>query len=168
MVPEHAPPPHLRRRRVAHGPESDDPSDGRALHFARWFLHSKYRLMAGFEDELAREDPPEPALLHARFRLAVRHAERVETARAVVTFLLAFGIIAAAGSTVANLLEAPRFLEGDIATTTLLMDRIAALSASLSVVLVGLRLLFDRYLDRVDVAAIFLGMQMAASRRVKP
>lgn len=153
---------HARRRRVRHDPvpgpvlAHDHRLGEEALHFTRWFAKSKYHLMGGFLGELTGP-PGDTARLRERFERTLRHAHRVHTARGAVTLLLALGVIAAAATTIANLLnvEAP----------TGIVERAAALSASLSVVLIALRLGLDRYLERCDVSATFLAIQLSASAR---
>ena len=128
-----------------------------ALRFARWFFRSKYALMAGFLGEL--EQTPEARDerdLRQRYCRALRHAMRVQRARAVVTVLLAMGVLTASSAAVLDALAGP---EGRA-----LVQDVAAWSASISVLLVGLRLAFDRYLGLVDVSATFLAMQLATAR----
>ena len=159
-MPEHADR-RARRRHAVHGPfgyEEDHRLGEEALHFAKWFARSKYQLMGGFFGELRRApDKRDPEVLHDRFCRALTHAQRVHQARGVVTFLLALGVVAAASSAVANAL--------DVDLPQGMLERAAALSASMSVVLIAIRLLIDRYLERVDVAATFLAIQIAASGR---
>lgn len=151
------------RRHAVHGPlpHDDEHTLGEeALHFTRWFAKSKYRLMAEFLGELVRApEERDPARLRERFLRALMHAQRVLQVRFGVTFLLALGVVAAAASTLANLL--------DVAAPTGWLERAAAWSASLTVVLVAARLLLDRYLERCDVAATFLAIELAAAPRVK-
>lgn len=129
-----------------------------ALHFTRWFAHSKYHLMGGFAMELTRAG--DPTRLRERFSQTLQHAQRVHQARAVVTLLLALGVVAAAASAIANLLR--------VAAPTGILERAAALSASLSVLLIALRIGFDRYLERCDVAATFLAIQLSAASSSAP
>lgn len=128
-----------------------------ALHFTRWFLRSKYVLMAEFLGELAG-DPAQrdTASLVDRYRRALRHAERVLLARSLVTILLALGVLAAATSAVANALG--------VAAPVGVLERAAAFSTSAAVLLVALRLLLDRYLERVDIAVTFLAIQLGSAR----
>src|SRR5581483_683255 len=118
-----------------------------ALDFARWFLRSKYRLMASFLGELesAPESRDEPAL-RERFCKAVTHAVRVQRLRSAVTLLLALGVVTAAFAGVVQVVSLPAALAQDVALTRALLARVAAWSASASVLLVALRLAFDRYL----------------------
>lgn len=145
-----------RRLRLAPGPlPADDERDfgEEALGTAKWFLQSKYRLMGRFLAELER--PPgerDPELLRVRYDRALRHGERVHRARTFVTVFLAIGAITATGSAVANALGV-----GEI------LARAAAFSASATVLLLALRLSLDRYLERVDVAATFLAIQLTVS-----
>jgi len=139
---------------------------GDALRFTRWFLRSKYRLMAGFLGEL--ESPPEArdeAALRRRFCQAVTHAVRVQRLRSFVTALLALGVVTAAFATVVSIVSLPPALAGDAAAAHALLSRVAAWSASASVLLVALRLGFDRYLGLVDVSATFLAIEIASARR---
>lgn len=154
---------HARHRRRGHivpgpAPTDDEHTLGEeALHFTKWFTRSKYHLMRRFLGELRRAPETRDAgTLELRYRRALTHALRVQRARTVVTFLLALGVIAAAASAVANVL--------DVALPTGFLERAAAFSASVSVALVAVRLLLDRYLERVDVSATFLAIQLATAR----
>lgn len=157
-----------QRRGTATGPLGDEEHSlgEEALDFTKWFTQSKYRLMAGFLGELAR-DPGERDLdvLKERYTRTLTHAQRVLTARGLVTFLLVVGVVAAAASAIANLLAVPTILEGDVAATTGFLQRLAAYSTSASVVFVALRLLLDRYLERIDVTATFLAIEIATAAR---
>lgn len=168
-MPEHAQRP---RRHVAHGPlhlDEDHRLGEEAMHFTRWFLQSKYALMAGFLGELRRApDERDAARIQERFCRALRHAERTNRARGVVTLLLALGVVATGATSVANLVDAPELVEGDVAATATLLERAAAVAASASILLVAMRLLLDRYLERIDVAATFLAMQLATTVRPTP
>lgn len=129
-----------------------------ALDFARWFTKSKFDLMAGFMADLAR--PPaerDAADLARRFKHALRHAKRVLRARLVVTVLLAAGLIATLAAALARFLAIPPDMLA-------LVDRAAALSASLTVLLLVARLGFDRYLELIETSATFLAMQLATAR----
>lgn len=129
-----------------------------ALHFTRWFAKSKYHLMGRFLGELQRApEERDLAVLRDRFCRALSHAHRVHRARGIVTFFLALGVIATAASAVLNAL--------DLDASTSVLDRAAAFSASVSVVLIAARLLLDRYLERADVAATFIAIQMASTPR---
>lgn len=145
--------------RRAHGPfgtDEDHKLGEEALHFTRWFAQSKYHLMARFLGELRHASGERDArVLQERYCNALTHAQRVHQARAVVTFLLALGVVSAATSAVANAL--------DVDVQAGLLERAAALAASASVLLVALRLLLDRYLERVDVTATFLAIQLATA-----
>jgi len=153
-------PPDRRTGRRALGPfgySRDHRLGEDAVQFTRWFMRSKYHLMGGFLGELRAPRPPEEAeALAARFCRAIVHGQRVHQGRALVTFLLALGVIATATSAVANALAV------DLPSEPL--ERAAALAASVSVFLVAVRLSLDRYLDRVDVTATFLAIQIAAAR----
>ncbi|HUR68729.1 MAG TPA: hypothetical protein VM370_05735 [Candidatus Thermoplasmatota archaeon] len=143
-----------RRRHAAPSHRADEHRIGEeALHFTRWFARSKYHLMGEFLGDLVRAPEERNAeRLKARYCRALEHAQRVLTARGVVTFLLALGAIATAGTAIANALHL-----GDI------VARAAAISASATVALVALRLLFDRYLQRVDVTVTFLAIELATA-----
>lgn len=158
-MPEHAPRRAHRPRHVVPGPlplDDEHHVGEEALHFARWFSQSKYRLMAEFLGEIARApEERDPSRLKDRFARAVAHAHRVHQARGVVTGLLALGVVAAAASAVGDALG--------LAAPIGLLERAAALSASAALVLVAIRLALDRYLERVDVAAIFLAIELASS-----
>lgn len=133
-----------------------------ALHFARWFRKSKFALMQDFLGEI--DCPPadrDAAVIRRRFLAATRHAKRVLVARLVVTVLLAAGVVAAAAASLARVLVVPS-VDVDLWVATL--DRAAAVSASASVLLVALRLGFDRYLDLVQTTATFLAIELAATR----
>lgn len=148
-----------RRGHIVPGPASAEEGHTlgeEALHFTRWFMHSKYHLMRSFLSELRRTPGArEIDTLEVRYLRALTHALRVHRVRSVVTFLLALGVIAAAASAVANAL--------DVAFPTGFLERAAAFSASVSVALVAMRLLLDRYLERVDVSATFLAIQLASA-----
>lgn len=150
-------------RRSTEGRSRDLGDD--ALRFARWFTRGKYVLMEDFLGELRKApEARNEEELEARFARAVAHGKRIQAARSVVTVLLGLGVVAAAFATLARFLYVPDPLAGDVAFTASLLDRVAALSASSAVVLVALRLAFDRYLSLVDVTATFLAMQLATAR----
>lgn len=137
-----------------------------ALRFMKWYVGGKYALMAGFLGEL--DDPPElrdGKALRDRFCQAVQHGRRVAIARTLVTALLALGVVTTAAATLTTVFFLPSAFEGDVAAVRASVDRLAAWSASFSVVLVALRLAFDRYLDLVDTSAHFLAMQLATTPR---
>lgn len=123
-----------------------------AIELTRWFAKSKYHLMGAFLGELMDPAPADPADLRRRFCKVVRHASRVHAVRGAVTVILALGVIAAATSSVASALDA----DGTFG----FLERAAALSASVSVLLVALRLALDRYLERCDVSATMLAIQL--------
>lgn len=137
---------------------------GEALAFGKWFFGNKYRLMASFLGEL--ETAPEARDerdLRQRYCAALTHARRVNAMRSFVTVLLALGVVATAFATIVNVLTVPNFIAGDVAATRYLLERTAAWTGSATVVLVALRLGFDRYLGLVDVSATFLAMQIATA-----
>ena len=137
-----------------------------ALRFMKWYVRGKYVLMGGFLGEL--DDPPEERDAEAvrkRFCEAIRHGRRVQAARTVVTVLLTLGVVTTAFATIANVLFVPPPLEGDVAAAKTVLERVAAWSATGAVVLVVLRLAFDRYLALVDTSATFLEMQLATTPR---
>lgn len=164
---------HARRPHFARGEPLFEGEHGRvrrlgsgALDFTRWFFQSKYALMASFMGEL--EEPPDArdeADLRHRYCAALTHGVRVQRLRTLVTVLLAMGVVTAAFATALDALVLPPLLAGNLDATRILLQKVAAWSASASVLLVALRLAFDRYLGLVDVSAIFLGMQLAT---VKP
>lgn len=127
------------------------------LHFWRWLFVSKYHLISRFLGDL-KSTPSAGRVdeLDERLRRALRHGERVYQARSVVNLLLALGVVTAAAGAIADTsgLEAPFGL----------LERVAALAASVSLALIVLRLAFGRYLERVDVAATFLAMLIAKAR----
>lgn len=147
----HAPTPFFREPGHTLGDE--------ALEFTRWFAKSKYHLMGAFLGELTDPAPRDAAVLRGRYCKAVTHAHRLHQVRGIVTSVLALGVVAAAGTSVASALNAD--------ATIGLIERAAAISASLSVVLVAVRLMLDRYLERCDVAATFLAIELsvASARR---
>ena len=155
--------PHAARRPSRAEPRVNvrDLGNG-ALDFAKWFRKSKFDLMAGFFGELEK-DPAQRdrADVERRFLAAIRHAKRVLLARGVVTLLLAIGVVATAGAAVARVLWVPAVLTFEVQATLAALDRLAAVAGSVTVVLVVLRLLFDRYLEMVDTSATFLAMQLA-------
>jgi hypothetical protein len=149
------------RRRAFH--VGDD-----ALRFMRWYAGGKYALMGSFLGEL--DDPPgerDAETLRRRFCQAVAHGRRVQMARTVVTALLALGVVTTAFAAVANVLLVPSSLSGDVAAGGRFLARVAAWSATFAVVLVLLRLAFDRYLELVDTSATFLAMQLATTPRTQ-
>jgi hypothetical protein len=93
----------------------------------------------------------------------VSHALRVQRARTLVTVLLAVSVAGTAIATMANVAYLPG-LSIELSATKLLVERVAAWSASLSILLVAMRLAFDRYLGLVDVSATFLAIQLAGAR----
>ena len=135
-----------------------------ALQFGRWFFKSKFALMQSFLGEL-RDDPGErdEREIEDRFVRATRHAQRVQTARAVVTVLLALGVVATAVASFAKSVAVPALFAGDVAFWTTLVARVAQIAGSVSVLLLLARLAFDRYLGQVETTATFLAMQIAAS-----
>lgn len=148
------------RRRNAPTPFFREPGNSlgdEALEFTRWFAKSKYALMGAFLGELMDPSPHDMKLLRKRYCRAVTHANRYHQVRGVVTFLLAIGVLAAAATGIMNALD----VEGPVG----LLDSAVAASTSLSVLLVAVRLLLDRYLERCDVAATFLAIQLAANAR---
>jgi hypothetical protein len=139
-----------------------------ALRFMRWYAGGKYALMGGFLGEL--DDPPEARDAEAvreRFCAAITHGRRVQAARTFVTILLALGVVTTALATVANVLFVPPGIAGDVAAWSRFLERLAAWSATFAVVLVLLRLAFDRYIELVDTSATFLAMQLATTRRAR-
>lgn len=140
-----------------------------ALSFAKWFRTSRFDLMAAFYGEL-EEDPSlrDRASLEDRFRRALAHGKRVMLARGVVTVLLALGALATAGAALGRILWVPSLLANDVQATLWILDRSAAVAGAATLVLVGLRLAFDRYLDMVTTSATFLAMQLASCRGLEP
>lgn len=155
-------PAEAERRRAALRAAAANASDLR--DFARWYLKSRYALMTRFLADLEARPARDRERVREDFLHAVRHGERVHRARGVVTFLLALGVVATVAATVVDVLWVPDVLEGDVARATSALDRAAAIAGSFTLVLVALRLAFDRYLERIDVCASFLGMQIAARR----
>lgn len=155
-------------RRAAPGPffGRGDHLREEALQFTRWFTSSKYALMARFLGELD-DDPSErnAGQIRDRYCRALTHGQRVTHARTAVTVLLALGVVATAVATLVRLFAVPTMVAGDVLATQAFLDRLAAYSASSAAALVALRLMFDRYLERVDVAATFLAIELATCRR---
>lgn len=150
---------HARRARKARTPtpffrEPGNSLGDEALEFTRWFAKSKYQLMGSFLGELTGSDGG-PKQVRERFCRTLTHAHRVHAVRGVVTFVLALGVLAAAASAVANAIDVP--------APTGILERAAAISTSLSVLLVAARLALDRYLERCDVAATFLAIELGAA-----
>lgn len=159
-MPQTAPHGARRRRLFRHEGLGEE-----ALHFTRWFAQSKYRLMGEFLGEIERAPETRSVPdLRSRYCRALEHGQRVHQARGIVTLLLAIGVVAAAVSTIANALDAPAALAADVAAWTAFLERLAAISASVSVLLIAIRLAMDRYLERIDVTATFLAMQLATTR----
>lgn len=132
-----------------------------ALDFPRWFAQSKYRLMRRFVFEL--EEPPaerDIAALRERYLRTLAQGERIQRARGVVVGLLALGVISAATGAIGGVVTGE---EGAALGRSL--DRLAAVAGSLTLFLLVLKVALDRYLARVDVAATFIGMQIASSGR---
>lgn len=153
---EHAQP--RERRRDAPTPFFREPGNTlgeEALEFTRWFAKSKYHMMGAFLGELMDPAPHDTKLLRRRYCQAVKHALRFHRVRGAVTILLALGVIAATAASVLNALNSDAPIG--------LLERAAAISASISVVLVAARLLLDRYLERCDVAATFLAIQLSVA-----
>ena len=146
------------RRRKAPTPFFREPGNSlgdEALEFTRWFAKSKYHLMGAFLGDLMDTSPRDVNVLRKRYCRAVTHGQRFHRLRGVVTFLLAIGVVAAAATGIMNALDVD-------APVGLLTSAVAA-STSLSVLLVAVRLLLDRYLERCDVAATFLAIQLATA-----
>lgn len=160
---EHARRPH---RHVVPGPLTIEEHRFReeALNFTRWFAQSKYRLMGRFLGELSSSAEEEDTeALRERYCRALQHGQRVQQARTIVTVLLAMGVVAAAATAIANALGLG---EGAAATTSFL-ERAAAVSASAAVLLVAVRLLLDRYLERVDIVATYLAIQLSCAATLR-
>lgn len=104
---------------------------------------------------------PDPALA-ARLVRTIAKGKRAARGRLVVTILLAFGVIATAAAAVLNAADAPTALEGDVATARAALARTAAAAGSATLVLLALRLAFDRYVGLVEMDAIVLAMRLAA------
>ena len=137
-----------------------------SLRFTRWFLKSKFALMQAFLGELEMPaQARDPSHDRRRFLLAMRHAERALVGRVVVSVLLVFGIVATAAAAVARVLYVPAALTPGVEATLVALDRVAAVSGSLTVLLLALRLAFDRYLERVETTAVFIAMQLASAPR---
>lgn len=145
--------------------EPEDEPRGGVTGFARWFFTNRFRHMEQYRDEL-EQDPRsiDAARVRERFERATRHGQRVLTARLVVTALLALGL---ATTTIASLLNAvsiPTGVEGDVERLHGLLVDVATIAASFSVLLLGLRLAFDRYLRLIETSALLLAMQLSAAR----
>lgn len=140
-----------------------------ALKFARWYTRSKFALMRDFLDDLETpRDSRDLPTLRSRFLRALRHAERVLWARLAVTLLLAASVLATVISAVLGVLWVPTLLANDIEATRLLLTSVSAFAGSASVLLLVLRLAFDRYLELVDTSATFLAIEIAVSRAGRP
>lgn len=167
--------PHRARREATAAPAKDRARvdlgrlGDEALSFARWFRSSRFDLMGAFYGDL-KEDPDlrdRPAI-EDRFRRALAHGKRVLRLRLVVTILLAMGAVATASTALARMLWVPTLYVDDVQVALALLDRSAAIAGSATLLLVGLRLLFDRYLDMVTTSATFLAMQLASCRGLPP
>jgi hypothetical protein len=147
-------------------PDLDQRIGEEALHFARWFASSKFALMQEFLGEL-RRDPRDrdAAEIERRFCACTTHAKRVLTARGVVTALLALGVVSTAVAGFLAAVALPDVVEANLLAWVRLVRHVAAWSGAVTVVLLAARLLMDRYLDRVEVSATFLAMQLAGSAR---
>lgn len=149
---------HGHARVRTHEPAEEDSG----TRFFAWYFRSRFDLMERFLEDLERPTAP-LAVLRRRFLHTVHHAKRVLVARGVVTLLLALGVVAAVAAGVAEAVWVPDTFEPGVVATSAWLARLAAITGSASVVLLGLRLAFDRYLHLVDTCATFLGMQIAAS-----
>ena len=137
-------------------------ADDEDVSFPRWYFRTRFDLMERFVDDLERPSHSVPHL-RRRFLHAVHHAQRVLVARAVVTFLLALGVLATAAAGVVGAVWVPDTLEPGVVATSRFLARMAAVTGSASLLLLGLRLAFDRYIRLVETCATFLGMQIAAA-----
>lgn len=148
---------HSHRVERAHRTRDDG-----EIRFLSWYLRSRFDLMERFLEDL--EAPTTPLdVLRARFLRTVQHAKRVLVARGVVTFLLALGVVATAAAAVVEVVWVPETFEPGVVATSAFLAKAAAIAGSASLVLLLLRLAFDRYLGLVDVCATFLGMQIAVA-----
>lgn len=136
-----------------------------ALQFGRWYLSDRFSLMQGFLGELTC-DPGERRVeeIERRFLKATRHAKRVLLARSFVTFLLTLGLVATAASAWMGRLPVSDALASHAAPSLQLLDTVAAIAGSASLLLLVLRLSFDRYLALVETSATFLAIQLSACR----
>lgn len=148
---------------MAHVPE-DEPRGG-LLGFFRWFFRSRFHHMEEYLDELTR-DPSEidAASVRARFLRATRHGQRVLAARLSVTILLTAGILTTTIASVANAVDVPEALQGDVDRARDLLERVAAIAGSFTILLLALRLAFDRYLRLLETRALLLATQLSAAR----
>lgn len=153
---EHA---RKHRRHLVPGPLAlnDDHSAGEeVLQFTRWFLQSKYKLMGQFLGDLQRtHDAAERERLREYYCRALQHAQYTQRVRGTITVFLALGVLAAAATSIARLLH--------VAYSSGALDQAAAYSASASVALIAARLAVDRYLERVDIVATFVAIELSAS-----
>lgn len=152
----------LDARRVGH----------QAKHFGRWYLQNRFKLMQGFLSELERgPGERDSAELRTLFLATVRHGQRVQMARTVVTVLLAFSVVAAAASSLLDQAGAlnetalARFFQGPVEEFRALMLAVQAVSTSAALLLLVARLAMDRYLELVATSASFTAMQIAAEPR---
>ena len=149
-----------RRRRALPGAlrfDDEARTGDEILDFWRWLLVSKYRLMGRFLGDLkATPDASRAAELDVRYRRALQQGERAYQLRSIVSILLALGVLMAAGSALAQM--------ANLDASAGPVERVAAVATSTSVALLALRLVLDRYLERIDVAAIFLATLMARDR----
>lgn len=124
--------------------------------FLRWFVRDEFALRRSFVHELRRaRESRDPALIERRLDHALRHAKQALVARTVVTALLSLGVVSTVLSTLAGVVWQPPGL-------TTLVDRVAAVAGSATVVLVVARLAVDRYLNLVAVTADYLAMMLAS------
>lgn len=154
-------PGHRARDRIRHEHIDDEARGHRigheALHFAKWFLRSKFALMEGFLGELeAAPEERDAAELEHRFLRCTRHAQRVLLARSIVSFLLVLGAVATVGTALLARFGTVRIIGA--------LEAAAAIAGSLTVLLLAMRLAMDRYLERVEVSATFIAMQLATAR----
>lgn len=147
--------------------EPEDQPKGGIVGFARWFARNRFHHMEDYLDEL-EQDPAtiDAGEVRARFLRATVHGQRVLAARLVVTVLLALGVITTATASIANAIDVPEAFQGDVEVARDLFARIAGYAGSATVLLLALRLGFDRYLRLIETTAMLLAMQLSAARRV--
>lgn len=149
--------------------EPEDEPRGGILGFVKWYAQNRFHHMEQYLPELEQEPSQVDAKrVRERFLKATRHAKRVMVARLVVTALLALGIVATAVAAVANAVAVPAALSTDVDRLRDWLARAAAVSGSATLLLLLLRLAFDRYLRLIETSALLLAMQLSAARAAPP
>lgn len=133
------------------------PGDGRPL---LWFVRHRFRLIHALALE-TREEGLDAATCQRRFERATLHGARLLGARLVVTTLLAFGIVATLTSSLLAVAFTPE-LEAQFAATERLLGTIAAAATSASLLLLIVRMMLERAIERYNIVCMFLAGRVAS------